>query len=119
MRERNKLPRGLTLKSSARIRRLLQTGRRITGEYFVCIWQPEQDFRYAVLVGRKLGTAARRNRIKRLLREALRLNRRKLRGAVHIILVPQANPYAGNLTFEQFNQGMQEAIRAINARLDR
>lgn len=107
------------LKSSARIRRLLRTGRRITGEHFVCVWQPEQEFRYAVLVGRKLGTAVRRNRVKRLLREALRLNRRQLKAAVHIIMLPHIRLKAGNLTFEQFNQGMREAISAINSQLDR
>jgi ribonuclease P protein component len=119
LRERNKLPRGLTLKSSARIRRLLRTGRRFTGEHFVCVWQPEQDFRYAVLVGRKFGTAVRRNRIKRLLRETLRLSRGLLSRPVHMILLPKAHLNAGVLSFDQFNRDMQRAVASINRELER
>ena len=46
--------------------------------------------RLGLSVSRKVGGAVRRNRWKRLLREAFRLNREKLPEAVDLVLVPKA-----------------------------
>lgn len=47
------------------------------------------DSRLGVSVGRRHGGAVRRNRIKRLLREAYRLNRHVLRVSCDIVIVPR------------------------------
>lgn len=64
------------LKSSFLIRRTFREGVRLRGEHFSVYWQnmPEESrIRFAVVVGSKVSKkAVVRNRVKRLLREALR-----------------------------------------------
>ena len=50
-------------------------------------WQQEAAFRFGVFLRAGGATAPQRNRIKRLLREAIRLNRQKLRAPVHIAVL--------------------------------
>ena len=46
--------------------------------------------RIGLSVGRRLGGAVRRNRIKRLLREAFRLNKQRLAVACDLVIIPRA-----------------------------
>ncbi len=48
-----------------------------------------EDKRMGLVVSRRLGNAVQRNRIKRLLREAFRLNRERLQGGVDYIFSPR------------------------------
>ena len=113
--ERNKLPRRLSLKRSVEIQPLLRRGRRIHGELFVCVFEQGDAFAYGVFVPKKFGTAAQRNRCKRLLREAIRLNRNSLTSDVHVGLLPRKG--VGQLTFEHVDREMRRAFQKINAAL--
>jgi ribonuclease P protein component len=64
-------------------------GRRFVGRFMV-LWLREAEdaaLRLGVVAGRKVGEAVVRNRAKRRLREAFRLNRQRLHGKADVILI--------------------------------
>ncbi|MCB2230221.1 ribonuclease P protein component [bacterium] len=93
MAARNRLPRSESLKSRVSIDLLFEKGRRLPGDSFTLLWRPAREFRYAVFVSRACGPAHRRNRIKRVVREAIRLSRDRLTvtGWVGILIRPAAD----------------------------
>ena len=69
-----------------------------------------KDARVGFTVGRVLGGAVERNRIKRRLREAVRRRRAVLQGAVDVVI----NPKKSVLTLE-FSVVLEEVGRALDA----
>ena len=73
-------------------RRVLRQGQR-AGDLRLVIWALPNDLeftRLGLIVGRKHGNAVRRNRIKRVLREAFRLSRRRLPRGLDLACAPRA-----------------------------
>ena len=70
---------------------------------------PDRGPRVGFTVGRVLGGAVQRNRIKRRLREAVRLRRAVLQGAVDVVI----NPKKSVLTVE-FSVVLEEVGRALD-----
>jgi ribonuclease P protein component len=75
------LPKSLLLKKKVEIENVLHSGKRIPGNIFNVFIYASGRTRVAFLVSKKVGSAVRRNRMKRLLREAYRLNRQQFEGA--------------------------------------
>jgi ribonuclease P protein component len=57
--------------------------------------------RLGIVVGKRHGTAVRRNRKKRLLREAFRLSRGELPGGYDFVLVPRTGPAAAKSEYAE------------------
>jgi ribonuclease P protein component len=108
----NKLSRALTLKSRTEIDRLLKSGERKTGSYGTVAWEFSQSFRYAVLVSGKIKKAVARNRLKRLFREAIRLNRKVLLQPVNIAFL--IRPITHEPGFDDINKEVIKTFEYIS-----
>ncbi len=108
---RNSLPRRLTLTGKLQIQQLLDTGKRQSGRYMTAVAAPAESFRYALLVGKRLGSAAVRNRAKRMLRESIRLELDTW-PPLHLGLFPKSNLLDASLA------ELRRDLRTILDRLD-
>jgi len=104
-------PRTARLLKHSDFERVYQQGRRHFSPHMTVFFlrQAEGSARIGFTVGRVLGGAAERNRIKRRLREAVRLRRSALRGAVDVVI----NPKRSVMTLE-FAQLLDEIGRAFD-----
>ncbi len=71
--------------------------------------------RLGLVVGRKFGNAPRRNRFKRILREAYRLNKNLLSNGVDIVVIPK--PGLTELTLNAIEEKFKIILIQINDKL--
>jgi len=104
-------PRGARLLKHSDFERVYKQGRRHFSSHMTVFYlrQAEGGARVGFTVGRVLGGAVQRNRIKRRLREAVRLRRSALQGPVDVVI----NPKKSVLTVE-FPVVVEEVSRAFD-----
>ena len=103
--KRHTLPRELILKKKSDIETVFQQGRRFTTQSLNIYIFSSQRTRVAFLVNKKIGKAHQRNRMKRLVREAYRLNRQNFADKEVIFYIRQY--------LDDF-QGIVEQINSVN-----
>jgi ribonuclease P protein component len=84
------------IRSGLDFERIYAAGQRI-GDRFLLIFGTENDrneTRFGLSVSRKHGNAVKRNRLKRLLREAFRLSQHELPSGLDLVLIPRQNAAA-------------------------
>ena len=104
-------PRAARLLKHSDFDRVYKQGRRHFSSHMTVFYlrQAEGGARIGFTVGRVLGGAVERNRIKRRLREAVRRRRSVLKGAVDVVI----NPKKSVLTLE-FSVVLEEVGRALD-----
>lgn len=107
---RTKFPRGMRLLKHADFDRVYKQGRRHFSSHMTVFYlrQETGGTRVGLTVGRVLGGAVERNRIKRRMREAVRLRQALLSGALDVVI----NPKKSVLRVE-FSTLLQEVERAF------
>ncbi|MDP3428236.1 MAG: ribonuclease P protein component [Humidesulfovibrio sp.] len=86
-------PRSRRLLASSRFTACYEQGRKFYTRHFVLFVLPRDDagegLRLGLTVSRKVGRAARRNRIRRVLREFFRLHQEEIDRPLDIVVVPK------------------------------
>ena len=113
----------LRLSSRRRLRRQpdfdrVYSGQKRTEDHFLLVYAARNDLgltRFGLSVSRKHGGAVRRVRLKRLLREAFRLEQHVLPVGLDLILIPRrgAEPSLADL-----RQSLKQLVNRLAARLD-
>jgi ribonuclease P protein component len=85
------LPRRRRLRSARDFRQVYRRGRRVQGANLVLVALPRtaSGSRLGLSVSKAHGPAVRRNKIKRLFREAFRLERAGFTGSFDLVMIPQ------------------------------
>jgi ribonuclease P protein component len=69
----------------------------------------EGTVRLGITVGKKVGNAVKRNRIKRLLREYFRLNRDAFRGSTDIVIIARKD--ISSLNYRDVSSELNEVLK--------
>lgn len=81
------------VKENSLIQRIYREGKSYA-DYNLVLYvanSPKKDYKVAFAAGKKLGNAVIRNRVKRIMREAYRLNQGKIKENVCLLLVARQN----------------------------
>ena len=84
----------LRIKKRKEFTRILKNGKRAHAGSLTIVYLPAKEGKMAVCVGKKYGKSVRRNRIKRLLREAYRANAAELAPCAMLLIPRVAEEYS-------------------------
>ena len=101
----------LRIKKQADFQRLFQKGKRAHSPSFTVLYRHSDKMRMGISIGKKHGKSVQRNRIKRLVREAFRLNQDKMKGKYSFIIIPKVRE---EYSFSIFVRDLQWMIKKEN-----
>jgi ribonuclease P protein component len=113
---RHRLPAGARLRSAREFRRVYQRGRRQHGRLVTLVGffaRTGKGARLGVSVSKDHGGAVRRNKLKRILREAFRLERHGLPPQLDLVVIPRQQD--GRLELAAVRQELVRLVQRLAA----
>jgi ribonuclease P protein component len=100
------------IKKSEEIKQLVGKRQTVGNSYFVIYYQPRQEdqFRFAVSVNKKWGTAPERNRMKRRMRDIVARHQESFR-TIDFLIVAKAN--CKGIGFEKMKESLAELFHRL------
>ncbi|MGB0387287.1 MAG: ribonuclease P protein component [Ardenticatenaceae bacterium] len=100
------------LRANADFQRVRRTGQSVANRWFVLVWAPNEldHCRFGFAVGKKLGGAVERNKIKRRLRTMLRLHLQadQLRSGMDVVII--ARHAARDADYHTLNRALNKLL---------
>jgi ribonuclease P protein component len=95
------------IRRRADFHRILKEGEKFDSPYFQISISPNRlpQRRLGLTVGKNIGSAVRRNRVKRMIRDFFRLNKEALPGSSDVVV--KAKPGAARLNFRQVSEELK------------
>ncbi len=96
--------------------------KRFTNQFIVFVKRREEagaPWRLGVAVTKKIGTAVRRNRIKRLIRECFRLHQRAIAPGHDFVVVPKRGITPETLQLAHLEQQMLPLFQAVGRQAEK
>ena len=97
--------------------RLKRTGQRIQNRYFIAEFTAGkfENTRLGITVTKKMGSAVKRNRMKRIIRECFRLNRQRISGNWDINIMVKKE--ADSIPFDQAFSSLQNIFNTMEKKV--
>ncbi|HLS67225.1 MAG TPA: ribonuclease P protein component [Pseudogracilibacillus sp.] len=102
------------VKKNSEFQAVIQSGKSFANREFVIYYKEKQDgnhFRVGISVGKKLGNAVTRNRLKRLIREAFRELEQNISPKVDIIIIARQNSVG--LPYERVKKSIYHLLKRL------
>lgn len=104
------------IKENTEFQKVLKSGKWFGAECVVIYVLPnnKEENRIGVAVGKKAGKSVVRNRLKRLIREAYRLNKEQIAGGFDIVIVWRSSTNIDNINFDIVQKSLLKCLNKAN-----
>ena len=98
----------IRLKRNCDFDRVFKNGKKVFGKTLLFLYIKEQSLKIGYCVSKKHGKAVERNKIKRLLRAAMRENISEINGKYYIVVLPKV---CEEYSFDGFKSDLKKIIK--------